>query len=250
MTVWELVGHSVTASAPLLNDFGGPFEPKRVTGGPAWLYSDYYTIDAKSRDAAANVPGPGGNANFKLLSGSMLVALLQDHFQLKFHRVTEEVPVYSLTVASGGFKLQPAKAGDCIPHEPGTPLFLPKALPPGQKPYCINHGGWEGPNWTIDSASQAIGNLAAMLAGMVTDRPVIDNTGITGLYSFHLAFAHDANAPGSLPPAMNPFAEPSNIPLAPSLPIALEQQLGLQIAAEQGPREVIVIDTAERPSTN
>jgi uncharacterized protein (TIGR03435 family) len=49
---------------------------------------------------------------------------------------------------------------------------------------------------------------------------------------------------------MNPFAEPSNIPLAPSLPIALEQQLGLHIAAEQGPREIIVIDSATRPSIN
>jgi uncharacterized protein (TIGR03435 family) len=89
-----------------------------------------------------------------------------------------------------------------------------------------------------------------MLAGMARNRPVIDNTGITGLFTFHLAFAHDANAPGSFPPGMNPFPEASNIPLAPSLPIALEQQLGLHIAAEQGPREIIVIDSAERPSTN
>ncbi len=250
MTVWELVGHSVTETAPLLNDFGGPFEAKRVTGGPAWVYTDRYTIDAKSSDPAANVPDPPGNANVKLLSGPMLTALLEDRFQLKLRRVTEQVPEYSLTVASGGFKLQPAKPGDCIPHDPNAPLFLPKNPPPGQKALCINHGGWAGPNWTVDSASQTIGSLARMLSGMVSDRPVVDNTGITGLYSFHLAFAHDANAPGSLPPGMNPFAEPSNIPLAPSLPVALEQQLGLHIAAEQGPRETIVIDSAERPPTN
>ena len=250
MTVWELVGHSVTETAPLLNDFGGPFEAKRVTGGPAWIYAEYYTIDAKSNDPAANVPGPRGNANFKLLSGPMLVALLEDRFQLKFRRVIEQVPVYSLTVASSGFRLQPAQPGECIPHEPGTPVLTPGTLPAGQKPSCIQHGGWEGPNWTIDAASQGIGNLAAMLAGMASDRPVIDNTGISGLYTFHLAFAHDANAPGSLPPGMNPFAEPSNIERAPSLPDALEQQLGLHIAAENGPREVIVIDSVERPSTN
>ena len=250
MTVWELVGHSVTETAPLLNDFGGPFEAKRVTGGPAWIYAEYYTIDAKSNDPAANLPGPRGNANFKLLSGPMLVALLEDRFQLKFRRVIEQVPVYSLTVASSGFKLQPAQPGECIPHEPGTPVLTPGTLPAGQKPSCIQHGGWEGPNWTIDAASQGIGNLAALLAGMASDRPVIDNTGINGSFSFHLAFAHDANAPGSLPPGMNPFADPSNIPLAPSLPVALEQQLGLHIAAEQGPREIIVIDSADRPSAN
>jgi uncharacterized protein (TIGR03435 family) len=249
MTVWELVGHSVTETAPLLNDFGGPFEAKRVGGGPAWIYTDYYTVDAKSSDPAANVPGPRGNADFKLLSGPMLVTLLEERFQLKFRRVTEEVPVYSLTVASGGSKLKPAKAGDCIPHEPGTPVLMPGTLAAGQIPSCVQHGGWEGPNWTIDAASQGIGALVALLAGMASDRPVIDNTGIKGLFTFHLSFAHDANAPGSFPPGMNPFAEPSNIPLAPSLPIALEQQLGLHIAAGQGPRELIVIDSAERPST-
>jgi uncharacterized protein (TIGR03435 family) len=250
MTIWEMVGHAVTTSAPLLNDFGGPFEPQRVTGGPAWIYSDYYTINAKSSDPLANVPGPIGGADFKLLSGSMLLDVLETRFQLKFRRVTQDVPVFTLIIASGGFKLQPSQPGDCIPHEPGTPLRLPKNPVPGQKPYCINHGGWDGPNWTVDAASQTIASLANMLGGMAEDRPVLDKTGISGLYSFNLKFAHDAQAPGSFPPGMSPFAAASDIPVAPTIATALEQQLGLTIVSDTGPRETVVIDSAARPPQN
>ncbi len=250
MTIWEMVGHAVTTSAPLLNDFGGPFEPQRVTGGPAWIYSDYYTINAKSSDPVANVPGPTGGADFKLLSGSMLLDVLETRFQLKFRHVTQDVPVFALIIAIGGFKLQPSQPGDCIPHEPGTPLRLPKNPVPGQKPYCINHGGWDGPNWTVDTASQTIASLANMLGGMAEDRPVLDKTGISGLYSYSLKFAHDAKAPGSFPPGMNPFAAASDIPVAPTIATALEQQLGLTIVSDTGPRETVVIDSATRPSQN
>jgi uncharacterized protein (TIGR03435 family) len=251
MTVWEMVGHAVTASAPLLNDFGGPFEPQRVTGGPAWIYSDYYTINAKSSDPVANVPGPTGGADFKLLSGSMLLNVLETSFQLKFRRVTQDVPVYALMVANSGFKLQPAQPGDCIPHEPSTPLRLPKNPAPDEKPYCITHGGWDGPNWNVEAHSQTLTNLSNMLGGMAEDRPVLDKTGITGPYTYNLKFAHDANAPGSFPPGMNPFAiVPADIPVAPSIATALEQQLGLTIVSDTGSRETVVIDSAARPSQN
>lgn len=243
MTLWEMVGHAATESAPLLNDFGGPFEPKRVTGGPPWIYSEYYTINAKSSDPIANVPGPVmGGANMKLLSGPMLLNVLEDRFHVKYRRVTQDVPVYSLEVAPGGFKLQPSQPGDCIPFQGGRPSA------PGPKRYCMNHGGWEGPNWTVDAGSQKMSSLANMLAGMASDRPVLDKTGITGLYTYHLEFAHDANTPGDFPAGMNPFANATpGIPVAPTLATALEQQLGLTLVSETGPRETIVVDSATRP---
>jgi uncharacterized protein (TIGR03435 family) len=241
MTLWEMVGHAATESAPLLNDFGGPFEPKRVTGGPPWIYSEYYTINAKSSDPVANAPGQTGGANFKLLSGSMLLDVLEDNFHLKYRRVTQDVPVYSLHVAPGGFKLQPSTPGDCIPYQPGT------FFSPGPKPYCMNHGGWNGPNWTIDGASQPLANMARMLSDMVM-RPVLDKTSTTGLYTYNLKFAHDANAPGDFPAGMGPFANvPPDIPVAPTIATALEQQLGLTLVSGTGPRETIVIYSATRP---
>jgi uncharacterized protein (TIGR03435 family) len=158
--------------------------------------------------------------------------------------------MYALTVASGGFKLQPSAPGACEPHEPDTPLRIPQNPPPGWIPPCIMHTGWEGPNWTMEAAEQQIGNFAGSLGGAVMDRPVLDKTGITGTYTFQIKFAHDATTPGSLPAGMPSPFQPSGIPLAPSLPSVLEQQLGLTLTPDTGLREYIVVESAERPSEN
>jgi uncharacterized protein (TIGR03435 family) len=249
MSVRELIDHTIgRGQEELLNDFGGPFEKGRIRGGPSWVYSDLYTIDAKSSDPAVNqMDGDRiSPASRRLLSGPMLQALIVSRFQLKTHREVEEIPVFSLAVANGGFKLRPMEEGGCIPHEPGTPF----RSSPGQKPSCITHTGWEGPNWTIDAAGQGMDNLAGALSGMITDRPVLNKTGITGLFSFHLAFAHDKDAPGTFPPGFPSPFPPTNVAPGPSLNTVLEQELGLTLKQETGPHEFIVIDSAERPRQN
>jgi uncharacterized protein (TIGR03435 family) len=250
MSVWELINH-FAESVPLLNDTRWPpNDPQRVRGGPAWLYSDLYTIDAKSSDPVANVPGPRGNADFKLLSGPMLQALIEDRFHLKTHRAVEEIPMYALTVAGGGFKLQPMEAGGCITRDPGAGVFVSEMFPPGQKPLCIMHTGWSGPNWTIDAAGQSLDKLALSLGGIILGRAVLDKTGIAGVFGFHLVFAHDENAPGSFPEGLPSPFQASDVPTAASLPSVLEQQLGLKLVTDRGPREYVVIDSAERPAMN
>jgi uncharacterized protein (TIGR03435 family) len=92
-----------------------------VTGGPAWIRSEYYAVNAKAEGAApvAQMMGP------------MLQTLLEDRFKLRIHHETKEGPVYVMTVAKGGSKLQPAKEGSC------TPLDLNHLPPPpaaGQPP--------------------------------------------------------------------------------------------------------------------
>ena len=77
-----------------------------VVGGPAWITSDFYEIDAKAE-------GPQGHA---MMNGPMLQALLEDRFKLKIHRETRDVPVYALTVAAGGLKLEPFQ-GSCTPRD-------------------------------------------------------------------------------------------------------------------------------------
>jgi uncharacterized protein (TIGR03435 family) len=226
-----------------------PNSPERIRRGPVWMDTDWYTIDAVSSDPVANVPGPGGNANFKLLSGPMLQALLEDRFQLKTHREVEVVPMYALIVAAGGLKMQPMEADACIPHEPGAPFRAAQMFPPGQKPLCIMHGGWDGPNWTIDAAGQSLGKLAGMLSALMVDRYVLDKTGITGVFIYHLVFAHDKEAPGNFPPGFPSPFQASDIPPAPSISTVFEQ-LGLTLVPDSGPHEYIVVDSVERPATN
>jgi uncharacterized protein (TIGR03435 family) len=233
----------------LLNDPGMPNEPQRIRGGPAWILSDLYTIDAQSSDPAANIPDARGNADFKLLSGPMLRGLLEDRFQLKTHRAVEVVPMYALTVANSGFKLQPMEEGGCIPHDPTQGVFVPQMFPPGQRPLCVMHGGWAGPNWTIDAAGQGLGKLAGMLSSLMVDRYVLDKTGITGVFIYHLVFAHDKEAPGNFPPGFPEQFPPSDTPPAPSISTVLDQ-LGLKLMPDSGPHEYVVIDSVERPSEN
>jgi uncharacterized protein (TIGR03435 family) len=252
LSVWQLINHAVSSGPePLLNDSGEPFDDQRIRGGPSWIYSDLYTIDAKSSDpAVSGSADPNYPAARKMLNGPMLQTLLEERFQLRAHRAVEQIPMFSLVAANSGFKLQPMEQGGCIPHEPGTPLRAADMFPPGEKPSCITHTGWQGPNWTVDAAGQSLNNLAGALGGIVTDRPVLDKTGIAGLFSFHLVFAHDQNAPGRLPPGRPSPFQPSGSNAAPTLPTVLEQQLGLTLVPDTGPREYIIIDSVARPFAN
>ena len=79
-------------------------------------------------------------------------------------------------------------------------------------------------------------------------RPVIDKTGLTGLYDFSLKYApelgRNAGPLGQLPGAPPPPIDPD----APSLPAALQEQLGLKLEGARGPVEIVVIDKFEKPT--
>jgi uncharacterized protein (TIGR03435 family) len=173
----------------------------------------------------------------------MLRALLEDRFKLKIRRETREVPVYVLSAAKGGLKLQPYKEGTCTPIDLTKPLSPPV---PGQKPGCTSmiSGSAKGPNMarvymqatTVDEFSKALGFVLA--------RPIINKSGIAGLFDFRLEYAFDETTGG---PAR---ATPSDEPAGPSIFTAIQEQLGLKLEPAKGPREFLVIDHVEKPSGN
>ena len=78
-----------------VNFAGDRFDPLAsipITGGPAWIDSDLFEINAK-----ADAPRSWGTLN-----GLMLRTLLEDRFKLKIRRETRGAPVYALTIAKGG----------------------------------------------------------------------------------------------------------------------------------------------------
>jgi uncharacterized protein (TIGR03435 family) len=85
-----------------------------------------------------------------------------------------------------------------------------------------------------------------MLADL-TSRPVIDKTGLTGVYDYTLKFAFEGRMPGVMGPLGAPPAPPAD-PDAPSLSAALQEQLGLKLESARGPVEVAVIDKFEKPT--
>jgi len=202
-----------------------------ITGGPAWISSAFFEINAKPEGS----PSPG------MMRGPMLQGLLEDRFKLRIRREVKDAPVYALNVAKGGFKLKPLADGSCVPRNTGT---NPPAS--GQRP-CggtnINFGRGGG---TLELTGVSVAEFCRDIQNFV-DRPVLDKIGITGLFDFRLEFAADENTPGLAPG--NPAA-PSDQPGRPSIFTALQEQLGLKLDAARGPVAFLVIDSIERPSEN
>lgn len=187
----------------------------QVTGGPNWLDSDHFDIEAKTT--------PDATIDQKLM---MVRTLLKERFQLAFHRETRELPIYNLTIAKGGLKIQPLKQNECIPHDP--------------KPPDSCRGGRVGPTM-IRSGSSTLPDVATMLS-VVLDRVVVDETKVAGQFRFQLNFAPEDNSA-----AQQADAAGSD---APSIFTAVQEQLGLRLNSAKGPVEVLVVDHAERPSEN
>jgi uncharacterized protein (TIGR03435 family) len=215
-----------------------------MSGGPAWLYTDQYHI-------TANAPGAGQ----EMMRGPMMQALLEDRFKLKVRRETREVPAYALTVADGGPKMQPY-LGDCIADSVLPPL------PPGQR-HCYEISGQRKeanftPHFAPDTSLKDLDGFSLWLFG-ITDRPVLNKTGIAGKFFVDFVFAPDQDTPGALARLASvarrnggdpgTATAPSNPP-GPSIFTALEQQLGLKLEPITAPRDFLIVEHVERPTAN
>ena len=146
--------------------------------------------------------------------------------------------------------------------KPGAPLL--NGLPQGPprpladmrrgKPTCGLTSGPNGPNWAVIGGESTIGALTQELRGRfdrgsVRGIAITDKTGITDKFNWDLEYLPDAIAgPGSTS-GIIPAAD-ANVPRAPTIFDALEQQLGLRLEATKVPREYLVIDSIERPGPN
>jgi len=211
----------------------------QIVDGPPWYASDKYDLVAKAED---------GNASLEQMFGPMLRSLLEDRFGLKTHRENRDMPVYTLTVAKNGPKIQPTKEGSCDPAFDMSRYGLPPE--PGQTviPPCGRGGNRvNGSTRIIDGWGANIADFMHASIFMYLDRPVIDKTGLTGMFDYHLEFSIDTVQPGA---ACSTDCPGSADPSGPSIFTAFQDQLGLKLTADTGPVEVLVIDHIERPSDN
>ncbi len=200
----------------------------QIYGNLNWLESQRYDMDAKA-------PGPAALPQLRL----MLRSLLEERFNLKIHRETKELAIFSLIPAKagepGGPGLTATPDGDCsasatdqAPLANGTPCGV------------VNLG-----RGRINGQRGRISQLADRLSTLL-DRTVVDKTGLTGNFNIALTWTPDPdlerNGPGGQPPP-----DPAS---GPSLFTALQQQLGLKLTPGKGPVEVIVVDSAEKVTGN
>lgn len=205
----------------------------QVSGVAGWMNSDRYDISAR----VAGTPTPGREA--MMLQRRRLQTLLQDRFKLAVHHDTKELPIYELTVAKGGPKLQ---ASACLDMDPKNPTPAPGKT---FMDYCGSSGFFKG---RFEASTANMGDLAKALANLL-DRFVVDKTGINGTFHVTLTFAADdsgARVPGPPDDAGNAAAADSS----PNIFTAIQEQLGLKLESGRGPVEVMVIDHVEKPSGN
>jgi len=212
----------------------------QFSGGPNWVDSDLWDIEAKAPEGTVLTKTRLGLPDAMV---PMVESLLEERFQLKFHHEIQPLPVYELTMAKGGLKMKLSEDQSAPkPPDPGAP-----PLPPGTASrggMRMGRGDFQGWAVSIDSVVDTL----ALLSG----RPVIDKTGLKGLYDFKLQWTPDSAsgsgllglAPGS--PDVTPPSDPSG----PSLFAAVQEQLGLKLDSAKAPLDVMVVDSVQRPKTN
>jgi uncharacterized protein (TIGR03435 family) len=207
-----------------------PPYPVPIERLPSWADSERYTIEAKSQGK----PGIG------IMRGPMLQALLEDRFALKIRRETREGRAYLMTVAKGGPKIA-AFQGGCTPMDL---LHVPAAGMSTIQNVCGVSSQSKGANVTLDIPGMDLDSFARAIArGGGFDGPVLNKTGLTGYFHFHLEFLSNSKPE-------DPGFTATDDPPFPSIFTAMEQQLGLKVGAGEGPRESLVVDRLEKPSEN
>jgi uncharacterized protein (TIGR03435 family) len=189
-------------------------KPEQIVGGPGWIDTERYDMNAKAERPSS----------IEELH-AMLVDLLTERYNLKFHKDTKELPMYALSVDKNGpsAKLQAHAA-----QSAGDP-WIDQAI--------------NGAVQVKMHAKFVPMDYFAWRISQMVDRPVVDQTSLKGGYDFDLAFTRE------LPPGIPENANINGSPIdtsGPTLFEALRQQLGLKLERQKGPVEILVIDHVEK----
>jgi uncharacterized protein (TIGR03435 family) len=162
----------------------------QVIGGPAWIDSDRFAVEAKAEGEDPSIP----QDKMQL----MVQSLLEERFQMKAHLETRELPVYNLLVGKDGPKIKPSE--DQTPTIPcGQAPTGPRGEPPtgqrgapfdprGPLPRGSIMIGAGASKMTLGGTAVPISMLATMLQQPLS-RPVMDKTDLKGLFDFRIEFS-------------------------------------------------------------
>ncbi len=191
-------------------------QDKQVIGGPDWMSSDKFDIEGKP-----DTPGTPTTDQLRV----MVKKLLADRFQLKFHNDKRELSAYVLTAGKTGPKMT---KDDTNPN--GLPGLFFRQL------------------GDLNVRNATMADFVHLMQSAVLDRPVVDQTALTGKWDFELKWTPDESqfsGMGVRPPP------PSDAPDAPPpLFTAIQEQLGLKLDSGKAQVDVMVVDHVEKPSPN
>ncbi len=198
--------------AKILVEFAFNLQDYQVSGGPGWINSQWYEINAVPPDASPSRNITVANAEPTSEQRLMLQCLLRDRFGFKYHIDTKKGETYILVRGSKPLQFRPPK----------DPASDPRAIVLIRQDRI--DGEAMGNNTTTDYLAERLSSYLQF--------PVLNETGITGSYDF------------SLPPD-----DPENRDLAAAV-FDVVDRLGLKLKRERGPVQTLVIDQIEQPSEN
>jgi uncharacterized protein (TIGR03435 family) len=187
----------------------------QVSGGPGWINEDLFDVvaipPASSKSSKLNPSTP--KAPLSAEQRQMLLMMLVNRFELKFHDETKEGRVYLLVKGNKDLHLHESENKDEYPWVGG-----------------LNRGALNGEGMIGRNVSMSL--LATRLSTYL-GCPVLDRTGLKGSYDFKFEYSSDK-------------ADQDVI----SLILASMQGIGLNLKTAKGPIETIVVDHVAKPSAN
>jgi uncharacterized protein (TIGR03435 family) len=188
----------------------------RIVGGPGWVASKRWNLQAKPNRAASP-------DQVRL----MLQTVLEDRFQLHSHLETRNLPVYELVVDRKGSKIRTTEDTQTKPTVRAT-------------------------TGLIELTNATSTTFASQLSYAVA-QPVIDKTSLSGNFDFAITWTPEPGEDGGpisagLPPGRR--EQSASTVDGPSIFTAIREQLGLRLKSARGAVEVIVIDDAQMPTAN
>lgn len=206
-----------TTTNSTLNDlisFAWDLHVRQIVNGPSWLESERFDVTAKPEQ-----PGIPNAAQLR----TMVQKLIGERFGLAFHKEKRNLSAYVITVVKSGHKLAKNDSGGILP----------------------GFGG-RGPG-AIGVRNSTMTEFASFLQARILDRPVVDQTGLSGKFDFQLEWRPDqlGGQAGSPPPTLSPEVE-----ARPDIFTAFQEQIGLKLESTTAPVEVYVIDKVQKPTEN
>jgi uncharacterized protein (TIGR03435 family) len=208
--------HIINQPLTQMISFAFDVQAKQVIGLPDWAESDKFDIDGKPDGEGA----PNGK-QWKI----MIQKLLADRFGLKFHKDKKELSVYVLSVSKTGEKMT---KNDSSPN--GLPGLFFQGL------------------GKLNVRNALMSDFTGLMQSAVLDRPVVDQTGLTGRFDFSLNWTPDDSQFGGMGAKVPPPTDTVDAP--PNLYTAIQEQIGLKLEATRAPADVMVIDNVQKPSSN
>ena len=194
-----------------------------VVGAPDWVANTFYTIQARSDEAADARLAQLTNNEVRLEKRNAIRVLLAERFGLKMHLETRNTSIYNLVVDKGGIKMQ------LVPPPPADGETPPPPPPADVQAHGSQHG------LEFDGSNASIRAIAGALSSMV-EAPVVDKTGLTGTYNYTLQFGRDWSE-----------RDPESWP---SIFTAVQEQLGLKLEAVHESVPNLVVDHITKPTEN